>query len=178
MFERLIEPPLLERLLVECGLTFYQCAYSPLITLWYLMFQRVNEDHTLDAVVTDAHQGGADALSQGKKPLSQRIRSRATTAYNDARQRLPVRVVAGALAEQGGRIRQMAQGVQWRGLWVSRQHGAAASHRGDRQKVSAPPQWAAEAEGSPGLLVLDAGGGQLLCPYRSGAGLRHGHRSR
>jgi hypothetical protein len=139
MFERLIEPPLLERLLVECGLTFYQCAYSPLITLWYLMFQRVNEDHTLDAVVTDAHQGGADALSQGKKPLSQRIRSRATTAYNDARQRLPVRVVAGALAEQGGRIRQMAQGVQWRGLWVSLLDGSTVRLRPTEEIVKKYP---------------------------------------
>lgn len=118
-FRRLTDRSLLDAWLAACGQTFYDCAFSPLVTLWYLMFQRLQADHTLDAVVTDAHRGGADALSGGKPPLSQRIISWATTAYNDARQRLPVGAVAQALVGQAQRIRQLAQGVEWRGLRVN-----------------------------------------------------------
>src|SRR3954447_6681135 len=97
MFQELIDPDLLERWLGECEHAFYECAFSPLITLWYLVFQRIEPDHTLEAVLTDAHQGGADALNQGGKPLSQRIRSWATSAYSNARQRLPVGTLVRAL---------------------------------------------------------------------------------
>lgn len=118
MFRRLIDPGLLEQWLAESQHTFYECAFSPLITLWYLMFQRVQPDHTLEAVVTDAHQGGADALHPGREPLSRRLRSWATSAYSNARQRLPVGALLKALVEQGGKIPQMTQGWEWRGLWV------------------------------------------------------------
>ena len=50
---------------------FYQRAYMPLITLWYLLFQRLSDNHTLSHVVEDAREGGADRLSpRGKTPLS------------------------------------------------------------------------------------------------------------
>src|ERR1039458_6210453 len=37
---------------------FYQRAYMPLITLWYLLFQRLSDNHTLSHVVEDAREGG------------------------------------------------------------------------------------------------------------------------
>jgi len=135
MYQRLIDPGLLERWLAEAGHTFYERGFSPLITLWYLMFQRVQPDHTLDAVVTDAHQGGADALGQGRKPLSRRIRSWATTAYNNARQRLPVGTLCKGLVGQGRRIEQMAQGGEWRGLRVRLLDGSTVRLR-PHQKVA------------------------------------------
>lgn len=129
MFQQLIDPHLLEQWLGEDEHDFYQCAFSPLITLWYLIFQRVEPDHTLEAVVTDAHQGGADALSPDHRPLSQRIRSWATSAYSNARQRLPVQTLARGLEEQGRKIHQMAQGCDWRGVWPTLLDGSTVRMR-------------------------------------------------
>ena len=36
----------------------YARIWTPLITLWYLLWQRLQDDLTLDAVVQDAHDGG------------------------------------------------------------------------------------------------------------------------
>jgi hypothetical protein len=62
-----------------------------------MIWQRLNPDHTMDAVVQDLHRGGADRLSgPGKQPLSQRVRSYATAAYCKARQRLPLKLFQNA----------------------------------------------------------------------------------
>ena len=66
----------------------YERLWIPLVTLWYLMWQWLQPNPTLEAVVTDARRGGADGLGPKTKPLSQGIKSKATTAYSDARQRL------------------------------------------------------------------------------------------
>jgi hypothetical protein len=68
----------------------YQRLWVPLITLWYLIWQWLQPKHTLEAVVTDARRGGADGLCAKSKPLSRGLKSTATTAYSDARQRLPL----------------------------------------------------------------------------------------
>jgi len=68
----------------------YERLWVPLITLWYLVWQRLQPKHTLEAVVIDARRGGADRLCRKGHRLSQKIKSTATTAYSDARQRLPV----------------------------------------------------------------------------------------
>lgn len=67
----------------------YQRCFTPLITLWYLIFQRLNPDQTLAAAVLDALAGGADALASNERQPSQRLKSTRTTSYSDARQRLP-----------------------------------------------------------------------------------------
>ena len=36
--------------------------FSPVVVLWYLVFQRLSADQSLDAVVKDAHYGGVDGL--------------------------------------------------------------------------------------------------------------------
>lgn len=85
MFDRLAS---LARLIPPPGR--YQRLWTPVVTLWYLIWQRLQPQHTLEAVVTDARRGGADRLSPKGKTLSRRIQSRATTAYSDARQGLPL----------------------------------------------------------------------------------------
>jgi hypothetical protein len=75
------------------GRSFYLRAFSPLVSLWYMVFERLGEDHTLQAVVTDACNGGADRLSPPRKPLSSQLKSDATTSYSDARKRLPLGVL-------------------------------------------------------------------------------------
>jgi hypothetical protein len=73
-----------------------------------LIFQRLNADPTLSAVVKDLRAGGADRLSprQGKK-LSRAARSTKTSGYNQARQRLPLALVQAALTHLGEALRQM-----------------------------------------------------------------------
>jgi len=90
---------------------FYERIFSLRVTLWYLVFQRVNTDRTLEAVVRDARRGGADGLvkARGKKP-SKRIRSRQSTSFNDARQRLPERLVRRAF-EHGRQVLMRLAGL-------------------------------------------------------------------
>lgn len=68
----------------------YQRLWTPHITLWYLIWQRLQPQGTLERVVTDARRGGADRLGARGQPLSKGLKSKASTAYSDARQRLPL----------------------------------------------------------------------------------------
>jgi hypothetical protein len=79
------------------GLRFYQRIFSLRVTLWYLIYQRLNFDQTLAAVVTNVRAGGADRLGRRGRKLSSRMRSTQTSGYNQARQRLPVEFLAAAL---------------------------------------------------------------------------------
>ena len=89
-FHKLLPLSLIAGWLALCDKDFYARAFTPLITLWYLIFQRLSPNHPLSQVVEDALEGGADRLSLPGKPLSQQLRSEATTSYSDARQRLPL----------------------------------------------------------------------------------------
>lgn len=99
----------------ECSLHWYERAFTPLIVLWYLLFQRLHPNHTLSQVIADAFSGGADSLSLKNKPLSKQLRSTATTSYSDARQRLPLHVLGAALKHSAQEIRSWAQNITWRG---------------------------------------------------------------
>jgi hypothetical protein len=96
------------------GRTFYDRLFNPLVTLWYLLFQRLNPDHSLDAALSDARCGGGDRIN---KKLSGRLISDATASYSDARQRLPGEFLAQALSLQGRKIIGLSPTTLWRG-WV------------------------------------------------------------
>lgn len=79
---------------------FYRRIYGLVVTLWYLIFQRLNTDKTLDAAVKDLHNGGADRLSPSpRKRLSKQVKSDDTSSYNDARQRMPLAFLLWALRQ-------------------------------------------------------------------------------
>lgn len=90
LFRRLLPVSLLADWLALCPRTFYHRAFTPLVTLWYCIFQRLGPNHHLSQVQQDALAGGADHLSPRGKPLSQQVHSEATTSFSDARQRLPL----------------------------------------------------------------------------------------
>jgi putative transposase len=90
LFRQLLALEGLERPFRSKGRRFYRRVWCPLVTLWYLIWQRLSPEHTLAAVVNDARRGGADALRPGPKALSAQVRSRATTAFAKARARLPL----------------------------------------------------------------------------------------
>lgn len=113
LFAQLVALDSLEQTLAQSPRQFYRRVWCPLLTLWYLIWQRLQPEHTLQAVVTDARHGGADALRpQPKKPLSQRIRSSATTAYSKARHRLPLGWVQSCFSSLARRLAKLGAGVQ------------------------------------------------------------------
>jgi hypothetical protein len=97
-------------------LTFYERLFTPLVTLWYLLFQWLNHDHSLDAVVTDVRAGGADRLN---RKLSRQIRSCSTGPYSDARSRLPADFLAQALRLQGSHITAQSSTALWQKMIVA-----------------------------------------------------------
>ena len=89
---------------------FYRRVWCPGLTLWYLIWQRLQSNHTLQAVVSDARRGGADGLRLGHpKLLSQRIVSRATSAFSKARARLPLAWVKSCFTTAAQRLTQWGQ---------------------------------------------------------------------
>jgi len=87
----------------------YQRLWTPLITLWYCLWQWLQPQHTLEAVVTDARRGGADGLCPKAKPLSQGLRSKATASYTKARQRLPLAWVRQCFLNLAASLARLAQ---------------------------------------------------------------------
>lgn len=129
---------------------FYDRLWSPLITLWYLLWQRLHLDPTLDAVVKDARSGGADALCAPERKLSARLRSRATTSFSDARQRLPLRWLRQAFTHFTQLLRGGAQELDWHGLSVAlldgstlrvRPHGNLAQRFAPASNQHGPSYW-------------------------------------
>ena len=96
----------------------YQRAWKPVVTLWYLLWSRLQADATLDAVVKDARGGGADALTPGPRPLSHRLVSRATAGFSKARRRQPLRWVRQAFTHLTGLLRASAPNLLWHDLEV------------------------------------------------------------
>jgi hypothetical protein len=97
------------------GKRFYNRLFTPLVTLWYLLFQRLNADHSLDAALSDARAGGGNALNC---KLSRKLLSGSTASYSDARQRLPWQFLLQVLGLAGQKITQLSQ-ASWKGLAVA-----------------------------------------------------------
>jgi hypothetical protein len=92
---------------------FYRRIFSLVVTLWYLVFQRLNSDKTQAAVVKDLRRGGADRLSPSRRPpLSKQVRSDSTSSYNEARQRIPLAFLQWALRRIAERVREGGQALR------------------------------------------------------------------
>jgi hypothetical protein len=115
-FHRLLPASLLSGWLALSERTFYARAFTPLVTLWYMIFQRLNNNHHLSYVQQDAREGGADRLSPPGKALSAQLTSESTSAYSDARQRLPLQVCLQTLRYTAQQFGQCFQVPQWFGL--------------------------------------------------------------
>lgn len=94
--------------------SFYNRLFNPLVTLWYLLFQRLNSDHSLEAALANARSGGALRLN---RKLSGALLSNSTCSYSDARQRLPWQFLAQALVLQARTILSLNLQTLWQG-WV------------------------------------------------------------
>jgi hypothetical protein len=97
------------------GKRFYQRIFCPAVTLWYFIFQRLQPDHSMDNVLCDAHNGGADAL---RPELSKKLLSTATASFSNARKRLPLAFFSDVLKLQAQRITALDPDALWRGFLV------------------------------------------------------------
>ena len=137
LFARLFTLTALADGLPHYPVRFYKRLWCPLVTLWSMVWQRLQADGTMAAVVQNLRRGGADALVRRRPPPSQAIRSRATTGYSDARRRLSLAWVADRLAALARQLLQSIQGLQWHGLDVRLLDGSTIRLRplGDIPKV-------------------------------------------
>lgn len=95
---------------------FYERLFSPLILVWCLVFQRLNADHTCDAVVSHLASGAIDHLDdRHQQPPSQRMRSQDNSAFCQARQRLPLAVLTAMLRLSASCVRRKTEEAA---LWL------------------------------------------------------------
>lgn len=88
---------------------FYERVFTPAVVVWCLVFQRLNADHSCDAVVSHVRSGAVDHLDDRHgTPLSERVCSENSSAFCQARQRLPVSVLQGVLHESAQAIQDAA----------------------------------------------------------------------
>lgn len=116
VFQELLPVQVLRDLIQASKKRFYERLFTPLILVWCMIYQRLNADHSLDAVVSYVATGAVDRLDQRHvEPVSQRLQSESTAAYSQGRQRLPLTVLQGALGHTAHTVRQ-ALGAD--GLWL------------------------------------------------------------
>jgi hypothetical protein len=119
IFEQLFPAQVLQRLVRETRQKFYTRLLPPLLIMWGFMYQRLNADHSCDAawsyLSSEAVQQRFGIRSARTQPLSE-----STSAYVQARQRLPLAVAQKALRESADRVSEQAgAGGRWHGYRVN-----------------------------------------------------------
>lgn len=146
-FVRLLPHRALRQLPALRDKSFYHRLFSPLVTLWYLLFQRLNPDHSLEAALSDARAGGGNRINP---KLSRQLVSGSTASYSDARQRLPWEFLAQALALQGRKIIGLSPTTLWHGQPLAlldgstvrlRPHGRMAKEFPPNRNQHRHPYW-------------------------------------
>ena len=123
-FHKLLPAALLMGWLALAPKGFYLRAFTPQITLWYLLWQRLSPNHRLSHVVQDARDGGADRLSPKGKRLSAQLTSEATTSFSDARQGLPLDILYRCLKHIAQCVGASFQTALWHGHKVALTDGS------------------------------------------------------
>lgn len=113
LYQKWLPLQVIRQLFQETGRRFYQRILPPLLVCWGFIFQRLNPDHTCDACWSYL---SSDAVRErlGLPPLAVEELSESTSAYCQARKRLPWAVVQGLLAVTA---RACQQALGDNGLW-------------------------------------------------------------
>ena len=101
-----------EQLLKAANIKLYWRVLTPMIMLWGFVWQRLNSDHSCDALVSHLHSGAVDDLDPDDnhiEPLSKRLLSESTSAYVQGRNRLPLAVLEGCLHYVATRLGEWLQ---------------------------------------------------------------------
>jgi hypothetical protein len=101
IFGECFSRPILQRWIGQARLPYrlYWSIFTPLLTLWCLVVQRLSSDHTLDAVVSHVQTGAADQLDPQAAPVSARLTSESSSAFSQARKRFPLALAQWAIRE-------------------------------------------------------------------------------
>lgn len=121
IYQELFPRPKIQALVKAAKVKLYWRVLTPLVVLWGFIIQRLQPDHSCDAVVCHLHSGAADDLDPADphaEPLSQRLKSESTSAYVQGRNRLPLSILQTMLPEVSRLMRRWlpAQGPA-QGLW-------------------------------------------------------------
>jgi putative transposase len=119
LYQRWLPTQIVVLLLRETKQTFYQRLLPPMMVLWGFIYQRLNPDHTCDAAWSYL---STTAIRQqfGLKAPPPATVSESTSAYCQARQRLPVALAHGVLGATAQAVQQeMGEQGRWRGYLVN-----------------------------------------------------------
>ncbi len=152
VFTELLPVQVLRDLVRASKRRFYERLWTPLIGVWCLIYQRLNDDHRTDAVVSQVASGAVDPLEdRHAQPVSQRLRSESTAADCKGRQRLPLSVAQGALRPTGQVIQQRAEAkARWLGhpvglfdgtTFLLRPEPELVKHYGRHKNQHGPTYW-------------------------------------
>jgi hypothetical protein len=136
-FKELVPAEDVRALAKASGKRFYERLYTPLIVVWCFVFQRLNADHSLDAVVAHVSSGAVDHLDDRHQvPVSERIESQSTAAYAKARKRLPLAVLEGVVQQLAQAADQyLGDGARWHGHPVALLDGTTLLARPESELV-------------------------------------------
>lgn len=113
VFEEVIPSQVIRELYRETAKLYYERLLSPLLILWGFIFQRLNADHSCDAawsyLSSDNIQSRFGLQKEQEQPISE-----STSAYCQARQRLPLEVARKVLSHTATTI---AEKAGENGLW-------------------------------------------------------------
>lgn len=119
IFEQLLPVQIIQRLYQEVNLSYYTRLLPPLLILWGFIYQRLNADHTLDAAWSHITLEEVQRRF-GVQPSKARVLSESTSAYSQARQRLPLNVANEVLVATRDRISEMmGEEGRWHGYRVN-----------------------------------------------------------
>ncbi len=118
IYQRLLPTQVIEQLIAETKQVFYQRLLPPVVVVWGFIFQRLNADHSCDAAWGHLTSEAASPL-RGGRPLATQSVSESTSAYVQARQRLPLGVAQGALRYSAQALQAEFAAGLWRGWRVN-----------------------------------------------------------
>lgn len=120
VFKAVLSREVIRNLLKTSEKRFYERLFTPLVVTWCLVFQRLNYDHSCDAVVSYVGSGAIDDLDdRHSQTISQRIKSESTSGFCQARERLPLEVLQAFMRYTGQRTQQyLGEKALWLGHLV------------------------------------------------------------
>lgn len=116
IYERWLPSEVIARLVSETKKKFYSRLLPPIVVLWGFIFQRLNHDHSCDAAWSYLSSDPILEHFRPGKPRPKRL-SESSSAYCQARKRLPLSVAQGALSETA---RALGQEFDKEALWHGR----------------------------------------------------------
>lgn len=120
VFKAVLSKEVIGDLLKASEKRVYERLFTPMVVMWCLVFQRLNYDHSCDAVVSYVGSGAIDDLDdRHSQTISQRIKSESTSGFCQARARLPLEVLQAFMRHTGQHIqRYLGEKARWLGHLV------------------------------------------------------------